>query len=135
MLVLAPLAAPIACSGSTSASVSMTMSMTRWEDLALSATAAGATQLATVPGGAMIAIASMAAWLFGSSGSSSAFSEAPSLARQVVEIGAPRIRNGGLVLNDNGEADYPAYVPIHQRLSLYHPAVQGRTTLQSRIDW
>ncbi len=36
--------------------------------------------------------------------------ETPSLARQVIEIVAPQIRAGGLVLNDNGEEDYLAYV-------------------------
>ena len=36
--------------------------------------------------------------------------EAPSLAREVIEIVAPQIRNGGLILNDNGEPDYLAYV-------------------------
>jgi len=36
--------------------------------------------------------------------------EAPSLAREVIEIVAPQIRNGGLVLNDNGEPDYLVYV-------------------------
>jgi len=36
--------------------------------------------------------------------------EGPSLARQVMEIVAPQIRLGGLVMNDNGEADYLAYV-------------------------
>ena len=36
--------------------------------------------------------------------------EAPSLARQVMEIVAPQIRTGGLVMNDNAEADYLSYV-------------------------
>jgi predicted O-methyltransferase YrrM len=36
--------------------------------------------------------------------------EAPSLARDVIEIVAPQIRAGGLVLNDNGEPDYLAYM-------------------------
>jgi predicted O-methyltransferase YrrM len=36
--------------------------------------------------------------------------ETPSLARQVIEIVAPQIRLGGLVLNDNGEPDYLAYM-------------------------
>jgi predicted O-methyltransferase YrrM len=36
--------------------------------------------------------------------------ETPSLARRVIEIVAPQIRPGGLVLNDNGERDYLAYV-------------------------
>jgi len=34
----------------------------------------------------------------------------PSLARQVMEIVAPQIRAGGLVMNDNGEPDYLAFV-------------------------
>jgi predicted O-methyltransferase YrrM len=33
-----------------------------------------------------------------------------SLARQVMEIVAPQIRTGGLVMNDNAEADYLSYV-------------------------
>jgi predicted O-methyltransferase YrrM len=36
--------------------------------------------------------------------------EGPSLARQVMEIVAPQLRIGGLVMNDNGEEDYLAYV-------------------------
>jgi len=36
--------------------------------------------------------------------------EAPSLARQVMEMVAPQIRTGGLVMNDNAEADYLSYV-------------------------
>jgi predicted O-methyltransferase YrrM len=34
----------------------------------------------------------------------------PSLARQVIEIVAPQIRIGGLVMNDNGEPDYLDYI-------------------------
>jgi predicted O-methyltransferase YrrM len=34
----------------------------------------------------------------------------PSLAREVIEIVAPQIRTGGMVLNDNGETDYLAYM-------------------------
>jgi hypothetical protein len=34
----------------------------------------------------------------------------PALARQVMEIVAPQIRAGGLVMNDNGGADYLAYL-------------------------
>lgn len=36
--------------------------------------------------------------------------EGPSLAKQVMEIVAPQIRRGGLVMNDNAEADYLDYV-------------------------
>jgi predicted O-methyltransferase YrrM len=36
--------------------------------------------------------------------------ETPSLARQVMKIVAPQIRTGGLVMNDNAEADYLSYV-------------------------
>jgi predicted O-methyltransferase YrrM len=36
--------------------------------------------------------------------------EPPTLARQVIEILSPQIRKGGLVLNDNGEPDYLAYM-------------------------
>ena len=36
--------------------------------------------------------------------------ETPTLARQVIEIVAPQIRRGGLVLNDNGEPDYLAFI-------------------------
>jgi predicted O-methyltransferase YrrM len=34
----------------------------------------------------------------------------PSLARQVIEIVAPQLRIGGLVMNDNGEPDYMDYI-------------------------
>ena len=36
--------------------------------------------------------------------------EGPSLARQVMGIVAPQIRTGGLVMNDNAEADYLSFV-------------------------
>lgn len=37
-------------------------------------------------------------------------SAGPTLARQVMEIIAPQVRLGGVVVNDNGEADYLQYV-------------------------
>ena len=47
----------------------------------------------------------------------------PSLARQVLEIVAPQIRVGGVVLNDNGEPDYLEYVrdPARGFLSMRIP--------------
>ena len=32
--------------------------------------------------------------------------DGPSLAREVIEVVAPQLRLGGIVMNDNGEADY-----------------------------
>jgi predicted O-methyltransferase YrrM len=51
----------------------------------------------------------------------------PSLARQVFEIVAPQIRSGGLVMNDNAEPDYLAYVrnPANGFLSMTLPLKAG----------
>jgi predicted O-methyltransferase YrrM len=60
--------------------------------------------------------------------------EGPSLARQVMEIVAPQIRLGGLVMNDNGEADYLAYVrdPANGFRSLCLP-LKARTELSVKV--
>ncbi|MGO8917367.1 MAG: O-methyltransferase [Stellaceae bacterium] len=60
--------------------------------------------------------------------------EGPSLARQVMELVAPQIRTGGLVMNDNGEADYLAYVrdPLNGFRSLSLPLNRG-TELSVKI--
>jgi predicted O-methyltransferase YrrM len=60
--------------------------------------------------------------------------EGPSLARQVMEIVAPQIRLGGLVMNDNGEADYLAYVrdPANGFRSMSLP-LKGGTELSVKV--
>ena len=57
-----------------------------------------------------------------------------SLARQVIEIVAPQIRIGGLVMNDNGEKDYLAYVrdPATGFLSTSLP-IKGGTELSVKV--
>lgn len=59
----------------------------------------------------------------------------PSLARQVMEIVAPQVRLGGLVMNDNGEEDYLAYVrdPANGFLSMSLP-LKGGTELSVKIS-
>jgi predicted O-methyltransferase YrrM len=54
-------------------------------------------------------------------------SRGPSLALQVMEIVAPQIRIGGLVMNDNGEEDYLSYVrdPANGFLSMSLPLKNG----------
>jgi predicted O-methyltransferase YrrM len=51
----------------------------------------------------------------------------PSLARQVVQIIAPQIRSGGLIMNDNAEPDYLAYVrdPANGLVSISLPLKAG----------
>jgi predicted O-methyltransferase YrrM len=58
----------------------------------------------------------------------------PSLAMQVMEILAPQIRSGGLIMNDNGEADYLAYVrdPANGFRSMSLP-LKGSTELSIKI--
>jgi len=58
----------------------------------------------------------------------------PSLARQVMEIVAPQIRRGGLVMNDNGEADYLDYVrdPANGFRSMSLP-LKGGTELSVKV--
>lgn len=60
--------------------------------------------------------------------------EGPSLARQVMEIVAPQIRIGGLVMNDNGEEDYLAYVrdPQNGFRTLSLP-IKGGTELSVKV--
>ncbi len=59
----------------------------------------------------------------------------PSLARQVIEIVAPQIRPGGLVMNDNGEADYLAYIrdPANGFRSMSLP-LKGGTELSAKVS-
>ena len=59
----------------------------------------------------------------------------PSLAREVMEILAPRIRLGGYVMNDNAEADYLDYIrdPRNGFLSVTLP-IKGGTELSVRIS-
>ena len=74
-VVLAPLAAPTAASGIAGASAPMTTSTMRWQVLARAATAAGNFALSSEPVGADdIEHDPSRPWLFGTSGSSSAFS-------------------------------------------------------------
>jgi predicted O-methyltransferase YrrM len=58
----------------------------------------------------------------------------PSLARQVMEIVAPQIRTGGLVMNDNGEADYLDFVrdPSNGFRSMSLP-LKERTELSLKV--
>jgi len=58
----------------------------------------------------------------------------PTLARQVMEILAPQLRRGGLVMNDNGEADYLAFVrdPANGFRSMSLP-LKGGTELSIKI--
>jgi hypothetical protein len=60
--------------------------------------------------------------------------EKPSLAMQVMEVIAPQIRKGGLVMNDNGEEDYLAFVrdPASGFLSLSLP-LKGSTELSVKV--
>jgi predicted O-methyltransferase YrrM/DNA-binding PadR family transcriptional regulator len=58
----------------------------------------------------------------------------PSLARQVFEIVAPQIRSGGMVMNDNAEPDYLAYVrnPANGFVSMTLP-LKGGTELSLKL--
>jgi len=60
--------------------------------------------------------------------------EGPSLARQVMKIVAPQIRVGGLVMNDNGEEDYLAWVrdPANGFRSMTLP-IKGGTELSVKV--
>ena len=73
-VVLAPLPAAGARSGMAGASAPNTTSMIRWQVCARAATGAGKTALSSEPRGAEISTQSITAWLFGTSGSSSALS-------------------------------------------------------------
>ena len=59
----------------------------------------------------------------------------PSLAREVIEILAPQLRPGCLVMNDNAEADFLSYVrnPANGFLSLNLP-LKGGTELSVRTN-
>jgi len=61
--------------------------------------------------------------------------EGPSLARQVMGIVAPQIRTGGLVMNDNAEADYLSYVRDASNgfRSMSLP-LKGATELSVKVD-
>ena len=58
----------------------------------------------------------------------------PSLACQVVRIVAPQVRSGGLLMNDNAEADYLAYVrdPANGFVSISLP-LKGGTELSLKL--
>ena len=62
-------------------------------------------------------------------------SEGPSLARQVIEIVAPQIRRGGIVLNDNAESDYLDYIrdPVNGFRSMSLP-LKGGTELSVKVE-
>jgi hypothetical protein len=57
----------------------------------------------------------------------------PTLARSVIELAAPQLRPGAMVVNDNGEEDYIAYVrnPANGFLSMPLP-LKGSTELSIR---
>ena len=57
----------------------------------------------------------------------------PTLARSVIELAAPQLRPGAIVVNDNGEEDYIAYVrnPANGFLSMTLP-LKGSTELSTR---
>jgi predicted O-methyltransferase YrrM len=59
----------------------------------------------------------------------------PSLARQVIEIVAPQIRIGGLVMNDNAEPDYLDYIrnPSNGFRSMTLP-LKGGTELSVKVN-
>jgi predicted O-methyltransferase YrrM len=59
----------------------------------------------------------------------------PSLARQVMEIVAPQIRVGGIVMNDNGEEDYLEFVrdPANGFRSMSLP-IKGGTELSVKVN-
>jgi predicted O-methyltransferase YrrM len=61
--------------------------------------------------------------------------DGPSLARQVMEIVAPQMRTGGLVMNDNGEADYLSFVrdPANGFRSISLPLKHG-TELSVKVS-
>jgi predicted O-methyltransferase YrrM len=61
--------------------------------------------------------------------------QAPSLAREVVEIVAPQIRTGGFVVNDNAEADFLEFVrdPANGFISVSLP-LKGNTELCVKVS-
>jgi predicted O-methyltransferase YrrM len=58
----------------------------------------------------------------------------PTLALQVVQIIAPQLRSGGLLMNDNAEADYLGYVrdPANGFVSISLP-LKGGTELSLKL--
>ena len=62
-------------------------------------------------------------------------SEGPSLARQVIDVLAPQIRLGGIVLNDNAEPDYRDYVrdPANGFRTMSLP-LKGGTELSVKVE-
>ena len=60
--------------------------------------------------------------------------DGPTLARQVMEMVAPQIRRGGLVMNDNGEEDYLEFVrnPANGFRSMSLP-LKGGTELSVKV--
>jgi Methyltransferase domain len=58
----------------------------------------------------------------------------PSLARSVIELAAPQLRHGAIVVNDNAEDDYLAYVrdPANGFLGISLP-LKGSTEVSARL--
>jgi predicted O-methyltransferase YrrM len=58
----------------------------------------------------------------------------PTLGRSVIELLTPQLRPGALIVNDNGEPDYLAYVrdPANGFLSMSLP-LKGATELSLRL--
>lgn len=61
-------------------------------------------------------------------------SQGPSLSREVIELVAPQLRRGGMVLNDNAEPDYLEYIrdPANGFISLTLP-IKGSTELSLKL--
>ncbi len=61
--------------------------------------------------------------------------EQPSLSRQVIGMLAPQLRQGGIAINDNGEADYLAYIrdPANGFRSMSLPIKRG-TELSIKLE-
>jgi predicted O-methyltransferase YrrM len=59
----------------------------------------------------------------------------PTLARQVIDVVAPQLRLGALVMNDNAEADYLDYIrdPANGFRSLSLP-LKGSTELSVKVE-
>jgi predicted O-methyltransferase YrrM len=59
----------------------------------------------------------------------------PTLARQVIEVVAPQVRIGGIVMNDNAEPDYLAWIrnPINGFRSMSLP-IKGTTELSVKVN-
>jgi predicted O-methyltransferase YrrM len=61
--------------------------------------------------------------------------ESPSLAREVIEIITPQLKVGGLVMNDNAEPDFLAFIrdPTNGFISITLP-LKGGTELAVKVD-